>query len=220
MALVAAVLTMLLRPLHLELEIRYRETDGRCLDRRITVKQFGVEQGGSAGVLSAHCSLSGGFEQFEVDRIEHCIDLASGAPVPDVPALLLQRYALSRQGRLEMLQQALADELVVLLAMGRADTLFQQEEKRLIAAYLCEHQPDQHPAEPLTVSELAGQLRWMEPPSPTRFAAAVDSLAGAPAVHLQRLYSLCETLADVKVGLQGEERPFLALLQQRWFPLA
>lgn len=171
-------------------------------------------------MLSAHCSVSGGFEEFEADRIEHCIDLASGEPVSDLPVLLQQRYALSRHGRLEQLQRALGDELAVLLAMGRADALLQQEEKRLIAAYLCEHQPDQHPAAPFTVSELVGQLRWMASPTPSRFAAAVDRLAAAPSTQRLRLYALCETLADVKVGRQGLEQPSLDLLQQRWFPLA
>ncbi len=215
-----AVLTMLPRPLHLELEILYRESDGRRLERRITVKQFHAAHGGGGLVLSAHCSVSGGFEEFEADRIEHCIDLASGEPVSDLPVLLQQRYALSRHGRLEQLQRALGDELAVLLAMGRADALLQQEEKRLIAAYLCEHQPDQHPAAPFTVSELAGQLRWMASPTPSRFAAAVDRLAAAPSTQRLRLYALCETLADVKVGRQGLEQPSLDLLQQRWFPLA
>lgn len=209
---------MLPRPLHLELEIQYREADGNHRARRITVKQFRMERDSTAFVLSAHCSFSGAFEEFEADRIVHCIDLATDTPVPDLPGLLLQRFAVSRHGRLEVLQRALDDELAVLLAMGRADALFQQEEKRLIATYLCRHQPDQRPAAPFSIHELAGQLRWLAPPSPARFAAAVERLAVTPLPRRQELYALCESLADVKAGQQGLEEPSLDLLRQRWFP--
>jgi hypothetical protein len=216
---VAALRPMPPRPIHLELAIVYRELDGSRRERQITVKQFQLEGAGGAAILSAHCSLSGAFTAFEAERIEGCIDLVSGETVQDLPALLLERYDLSRAGRLEALERELAAELVVLLRVGRADGLFQQREKDLIATYLCRRQSELQVAPSVSVAELASHLRWIQAPTPEQFTAALEQLARAgDQEELLSLYALCEQLADVRPGRDGEEQPALSQLQAHWFP--
>jgi len=208
------------RPIHLDLAIVYREGDGSCRERRITVKQFQLDGVGGAALLSAHCSLSGAYLAFEAERIESCIDLVSGATVHDLPALLLERYAHSRTGRLEALEREFAPELAVLLHLGRADGLFQQRAKEMIATYLCRRLSELEAGPAFSVVELTSQLRWLQAPTPEQFAAAVELLAlnGDPD-ELRCLYGLCEALAEVKPGRDGEEQPALDRLQACWFPV-
>ena len=81
--------------LHLELEIHYRDGDldgeGSSSCRRITVKAVQLDAAGNPALFSAHCSLSGSFQDFATDRIESCLDLASGEPVEDIAALARSR---------------------------------------------------------------------------------------------------------------------------------
>ena len=215
----AALRPMPPRPIHLELAIVYREPDGSCRERQITVKQFQLDGAGGAAMLSAHCSLSGAFTAFEAERIVGCIDLASGETVHDLPALLLERYDLSRAGRLEALERELAAELAVLLRLGRADGLFQQREKELIATYLCRRLSELEAAPSFSGAELASQLRWLQAPTPEQFIAAVEQLALAcDQDELRSLYALCEQLAEVKPGRDGDEQPALDQLLAHWFP--
>lgn len=208
-----------MRPLHLELEIAYLEEDGSSSVRQLTVKTFELQADGGQALLAAHCSTSGSFMEFHSSRIERCVDLASGEQVHDLPALLAERYACSRKGRLEMLEQHLGDELAVLLAVGHADRLLQSREQELIAAFLHPRQRPQNGAEPLSVAEIASHLRWLPQPSAERFEAAVESLAAVADEERRALLATSLEVADVREAREGGEQPALDRLQRRWFGL-
>ena len=211
--------------LHLELEILYRDGalggdldgEGSASCRRITVKAVQLDAAGNPALLSAHCSLSGSFQDFATDRIESCLDLASGEPVEDIAALARSRYAQSRAGRLENLRRQFEAELTVLLSMGQADGLFQQREKELIATYLCSRQGELPPGEALRPPQLASQLAWLKRPSAQEFGAAVEALAAAEGGLLAELFATCLAVADVREAREGGEQPALDLLEARWF---
>jgi len=206
-----------MRPLHLELEIDYREDDGSSSVRRLIVKQFELQAEGGQALLAAHCSSSSCFMEFHSSRIERCVELASGEQVQDLPALLAERYACSRQGRLERLEEALAEELAVLLSLGHADQLLQSREQELIAAFLHPRQPQRPGAEPLTPAQIASHLRWLSQPTPERFAAAVELLAARASEELQILFATCLEVVDVRAAREGGEQPAIDHLQARWF---
>ena len=206
-----------MRPIHLELEISYREADGSCSRRRLTVKQFSLEPASSQVVLAAHCRSTRVFAEFQSSHIEQCRDALSGEEVADLAAWISERYACSRHGRLETLQQALSAELAVLLTLGHADRLFQRREQELIAAYLHPRQPCRDGAEPLTPAEIASHVRWIPLPSDEGFAAAVEALAAAPPAEREALFNTCLALADVREAREGGEQPAIDRLQRRWF---
>jgi hypothetical protein len=206
-----------MRPLHLELEIDYREQDGSCSRRRITVKHFQVEEGSGQVWLGAHCASSGQFQQFSGACIEACLDPASGMAVVDLPALLQARYNASRQGRIEHLSQQLASELAVLLAVASADRLQQRAEREQVAAFLHRHHRPMAGVEPLGEAEIAAALRWMSPPDGQQLAAAAEALASREPGWLEQLYALCLALADVRPAREGDEQAVLDLLQAHWF---
>ncbi|MEB3327036.1 MAG: hypothetical protein VKI39_04930 [Synechococcus sp.] len=204
-------------PLHLELEILYRDGEGRASSRRITVKAVQLDAAGNPALFSAHCSLSGSFQDFATERIERCLDLVSGEQVADPAALARSRYAQSRAGRLDALRSLLGAELTVLLSMGQADGLFQQREKELIATYLCSRQGELQPAEAFSPQQLASQLAWLERPSAVEFGAAVEALAAAETELLEELFATCLAVADVREAREGGEQPALDQLEARWF---
>lgn len=203
--------------IHLELEISYRDAEGIASCRRITVKTVQLDADGQPARLAAHCSLSGSFQEFLTERIESCLDLSTGLPVADLPALARQRYSQSRAGRLDALRLLLGAELTVLLSMGQADGLFQQREKQLIAAYLCTRQAELQPAEAFSPAQLASQLAWLERPSAEEFGAAVEVLAAAEAPLRAELFATCLAVADVRAAREGGEQPALDQLEARWF---
>jgi hypothetical protein len=207
-----------MRPLHLELEIAYRDAAGTTSRRRLTVKQFALGPEEGEARLAAHCSLSGSFLEFPLAAIEACVDLGSGDPVDDLPAHLLACFARSREGRLEQLERHLADPLAVLLTIARADRLLQAREQELIAAYLEPRQPVNQGVEPLTGVEIARRLPWLALPEPERFSAAVEALAAAPAAEREALLATCLAVADVRLAREGDEQEVLDQLQARWFP--
>ena len=204
--------------IHLDLQIHYQDDDGTVAPRQITVKSVSLDAEGQPAELAAHCDLTGSFRRFARERITACHDPLSGEPVPDLPALLRQSYARSRAGRLEALQNDLADEITVLLHLGRADGVLQQREKELIATYLCERQQALDPLGSLPVLQLAAQIGWLEVPSRAAFETAAQQLAAAAPQQLQPLYALCVELADVREAREGDEQPALDHLQACWFP--
>jgi len=206
-----------MRPLHLELEIIYREGDGRSSVRRLIVKHVELQAESGQALLAAHCGTTNCFMEFHSSRIERCVELVSGEQVQDLPALLAERYACSRQGRLEMLQEALAEELAVLLTLGHADRLLQSREQELIAAFLHPRQPQRPGAEPLTPAQIASYLRWLPQPTAERFAGAVERLAGRASEELQNLFATCLEVVDVRAAREGGEQPAIDHLQARWF---
>ncbi len=204
-------------PIHLELEISHREADGSCTTRRLTVKQFSLEHDGRQVRLAAHCSSTRAYGEFHSSCIEQCLDVLSGERVDDLPAWIGERYACSRHGRLETLQQELSAELAVLLTLGHADRLLQRREQELIAAYLHPRQPRRAGAEPLTPAEIASHLRWIPQPTHEGFQAAVELFANADLTEREILFSTCLAVADVREAREGGEQPALDLLQRRWF---
>lgn len=205
-----------LSPIQLELEIDHRDDDGQYRSRQLSVRYFALASATGPARLVGHCSISGHGE-FHSDRISRCRCLTSGETITDLPRLLVDRFARSREGRLEALWRQRADELAVLLAMAHGDSLLQSREKELIATYLQERQPHTPGAETLSRGEITLALRWLVPPDRERFLAAVEALAGWPPEPLADLHSLCVALADVRQAREGDEQTHLDLLQARWF---
>lgn len=196
------------RPLNLELEIATAEGDGSTLRRRITVKRFRFSPCGTAVTLGAHCHHRGEFQDFDSTGILQCLDPESSAVVDDLPAFLWTCYSASRQGRLERLLAQCADELAVLLHLGRADGVLQTQEKQRIAAYLAERGGAASP----TVAEIAPQLAWLERPSEERFNAALAQLTSLDPVLRARLVETGREVVDVKASRDGLEQPRLDAL--------
>lgn len=202
------------RPLNLELEIATAELDGTTLRRRITVKRFRFSPCGTAVTLGAHCHHRGEFQDFDSAAILQCLDPESAAVVADVPAFLWTCYGSSRQGRLERLLGQFADELVVLLHLGRADGVLQTQEKQCIAAYLVERAG---PASP-PAAEIAPQLTWLETPSEERFQAALEVLTSLEPAVRHRLVEIGREVVDVKATRDGLEQPRLDALVSALLP--
>jgi hypothetical protein len=202
------------RPLNLELEIATAEGDGSTLRRRITVKRFRLSPCGTAVTLGAHCHHSGDFQDFDSAAILQCVDPESAAVVDDLPAFLWSCYSVSRQGRLERLIAQFADELVVLLHLGRADGVLQTQEKQRIAAYLVERAGSASPP----AAEIAPQLSWLESPSEERFHAALEQLSGLEPALRHRLVEIGREVVDVKTSRDGLEQPRLDALVSALLP--
>lgn len=202
------------RPLNLELEIATAEGDGTTLRRRITVKRFRLSPCGTAVTLGAHCHHRGDFQDFDSAAILQCLDPESAAVVDDLPAFLWACYSGSRQGRLEGLIAQFADELAVLLHLGRADGVLQTQEKQRIAAYLVERAGAASPP----AAEIAPQLSWLESPSEERFHAALEQLASLEPALRGRLVEIGREVVDVKTSRDGLEQPRLDALVSALLP--
>jgi hypothetical protein len=203
------------RPLNLELEIATTERDGSTLRRRITVKRFRLSPCGTAVTLGAHCHHRGAFQDFDSAGILQCLDPESAAVVDDLPVFLWTCYCGSRQGRLELLLGQCADELAVLLHLGRADGVLQTQEKQRIAAYLVERGG---PASP-TAAEIAPLLSWLERPSEERFNAALQQLTSLEPALRHRLVEIGREVVDVKASRDGLEQPRLDALVAALLPV-
>lgn len=202
------------RPLNLELEIATAEADGTTLRRRITVKRFRLSPGGTGVTLGAHCHHRGDFQDFDSTAILQCLDPESAAVIEDLPAFLSSCYGASRQGRLERLMGQFADELAVLLHLGRADGVLQTQEKQRIAAYLVERAG---PASP-PAAEIAPQLSWLASPSEERFQAALEQLTSLEPALRGRLVEIGREVVDVKASRDGLEQPRLDALVAALLP--
>lgn len=192
------------RPLQLQLQFAYVADPALPpAHHDLSLRWFWSDAAAEELVLAGHCQRSGSFGLFHSRWIRDCVEVASGEPVEALAPLLLQRFAASRHGRLEQLQQRHGDQLTVLLYLACADGLLQQREKQLVAAYLAAQAADLD----LVVEELAQQLRWLPLPAEAEFQAAVQRLRRLEPEQALALIDLCEQVIDVKVSRDGQEQP-------------
>lgn len=192
------------RPLQLQLQFAYVADPVLPPARHdLSLRWFWSDAAAEELVLAGHCQRSGSFGLFHSRWIRDCVEVASGEPVAALAPLLLQRFAASRHGRLEQLQQRHGDELTVLLYLACADGLLQQREKQLMARHLVERAADLA----LVEEELAQQLRWLPLPAEPEFQAAVQRLRRLEPQQALALIDLCEQVIDVKISRDGQEQP-------------
>lgn len=207
------------RPLQLQLQFDYRIDPAAPSRHDLSLRWFWIDPAGDDLVLAGHCQRSGSFGLFHSRWIHACTEAArAGAmepfeegieevtepiPIPALAPLLLERFAASRHGRLELLQQRHGDELTVLLYLACADGLLQQREKQLVAQHLALRAADLG----LVVEELAQQLRWLPLPAEEEFRVAVTRLDHLDPDQVQQLIAIAEQVIDVKISRDGQEQP-------------
>lgn len=106
-------------PIELDAFIRYRDGRGLETRREIHIRALYPYEGDLA--ILAFCKLRQENRSFLASRILEFKDLATGEIAKDIPAYLLNAYARSPYGSTENVVSSLADDLTILLFIGRTE---------------------------------------------------------------------------------------------------
>jgi hypothetical protein len=121
-------------PVKIQAEIRYVDGEGQETTRRITTRHFGPENDDYC--ILAYCHLRQQNRTFKSSRIRQFVDVSTGEVVGDIPSYLRHAYDDSPTGRTAHLLTEVADDLVVLLYVARADARLSPKEKTILVAFL------------------------------------------------------------------------------------
>lgn len=107
----------------------YRDAEGVQTTRTVQVKRFGQYNGRT--YICGHCELAQAWRTFRADRVNDCVDEATGEFV-DATERLEAIYAASPERAKDALREAEYDVLRILLYVGKADGRLMAAEKRVI----------------------------------------------------------------------------------------
>lgn len=172
--------------------IEYISAGGERSVRRITVWSIKANTGGIP-LLLARCHERKADRTFRVDRIRSCIDY-DGEVFEDVPRFLNENFGMSlsvaskrpsETERWSSIRMLIADDAVLLSAIGRVDLSLHPAETQEATKYLCALAERAAPAlqseEVEMVRRYVGRLR----PDERSIARAVDKVAARDPLRIQ-----------------------------------
>lgn len=199
------------------LRISYRDGEGRETERDISVRC--IDASDRAGLILAHCHLRDDTRSFRMGRIFRACD-ASGAPVPDVYAYLLDRASVltayfgrsdTASALLCRIAEAHIDAMRVLFYVARADGAMRAAEREILVRWLAGNLPGE-------VSEgLVGELlQELGLPTEHAFTKSVGRLADASDDMRQGILAVAQEMVATQKTTSDAEAVAIAVMRQSW----
>ncbi len=128
-----------------EAEIIYTDGNQKTTKRRITTKRFGPNPYGKLDdfLVLAFCHLRQENRTFATSRMRQLVNISTGEVAGDISAYLIGLYEASPAGRTVRLLKLLADEIMVLLFVARADGRMSPKEKEALVKFLQQAAPEE-----------------------------------------------------------------------------
>lgn len=172
------------KELSLELEIDYVDREGSKTTREIMLKRFRLSPDKTEGVLSAYCYLREGHRDFYISRIKRLTDLDTGEVIDNICSFLEDEYEISTGGQIEQIWTNYADEMNILVYVGKLDGMLRKKEKELIATWASsrydvlpeERHAEEVPGERL-MDAIIEDLKTITSISKTQFARALGRIS-------------------------------------------
>jgi hypothetical protein len=199
------------RRLEIELEIDYRDRNGQDTTRRIRLKRFACNDSLSDAALMAHCYLRGGFRSFRASNVQRCVDTETGEIIRDLPQYLLDTYASSPSGLLEIMWEKYGDELAALIYIGKLDGRLMRKEKDVIISYMLNRFADSNLGE----VDLLEELKAVDVLSKNQFARCLGRLATSNDLDRSAFIETVETILATKKAKSAAEEEVVPYIRKR-----
>ena len=202
------------KALSLELEIDYKDSKGNETTRQIKLKRYRINPDNKEALLYGFCSLRNGGRDFYASRIQRCVDLETGEVIENIILYLEEKYEMSPGGKIEKLWNNQADEINVLVYVGKADGMLRKPKKEIIASYVIQTNPDYQ----LTTDEIVVSMKNITALTKTQFARALGRLSSKEEQPKKELIDYAERIINTKKKRSTEEEAIIPYITKRLFP--
>ncbi|TLX16039.1 TerD family protein [Rhizobium sp. MHM7A] len=164
--------------------IEYVDASGKASRRLIYINKVFRNSSGGCGV-NAFCTHRNAFRTFLLDRVKSFVDAGTGDVIGDVETYLFAAAAHSPRAQTETALEKLADPVMVLSFISRADGSFQKKEKEAIARFVVNQHPD---------ASHSVVLKLLNPfsPSPADFRRSLNLVKNKIVLHRDVLSAVDE----------------------------
>jgi len=202
------------KALSLELEIDYKDSKGNETTRQIKLKRYRINPDNKEALLYGFCSLRNGGRDFYASRIQRCVDLETGEVIENIILYLEEKYEMSPGGKIEKLWNNQADEINILVYVGKADGMLRKPKKEIIASYVIQTNPDYQ----LTTDEIVVSMKNITALTKTQFARALGRLSSKEEQPKKELIDYAERIINTKKKRSTEEEAIIPYITKRLFP--
>lgn len=202
------------KKLSLELEIDYTDAKGTETTRQIKLKRFRFSQDKKEGFLYGYCYLRGGGRDFNVSRIQRCVNVETGEIIVDITKYLEEQYEFSSGGQLEKMWNDFTDEINVLVYVGKLDGMLRKKEKEIIASYAL----SRNKIFRLSIEEIIEDMTNITSLSKTQFARALGKLSTKMEQERKDLIDYAERILNTKKNKKPGEEDVIPYMVKRLLP--
>lgn len=195
----------------LELEIDYKDSEGKETTRQVRLLKYSVNPDLSEAYLRAHCYLRDSWRTFLSTRIGRCVDIETGEIIQDIPKYLKEKYENSTIYFLEKVWNDFSDELSILVYVGKSDGRLTKAEKEVIADYMIARLNSNK----ITAEDFIKELKYAKVMTKTQFARAIGRMSKLPTEDKTSLLTASRSILATKKKRGALEEDVIPYMSKR-----